>query len=59
MHEGSNSPGLTLSFKAQCLPQIERGGCVWLGVMVLHRHRAVFWYAFGIAYLNSRGAGLF
>ena len=53
--------GLTLSFKAQCLPQIERGGgeCVWLGVMVLHRHRAIFRFAFGIAYLNSRGVGLF
>ena len=54
--------GLTLSFKAQCLPQIERGrggGGVWLGVMVLHRHKAIFRFAFGIACLNSRGVGLF
>ena len=35
-----------------------RGGSVWLGVMLLHRHRAIIWYAFGVAWLNSRGVGL-
>ena len=34
------------------------GGCVWLGVMLLHRHRAIIWYAFGVAWLNSGGVGL-
>ena len=57
-----------MMFKAsgmQCLPQIKlnvslklRRGCVWLGVMMLHRHRAIIWYAFGVAWLNSRGVGL-
>ena len=23
--------------------------------MLLHRHRAIIWYAFGVAWLNSRG----
>ena len=23
-------------------------GCVWLGVMLLHRHRAIIWFAFGV-----------
>ena len=50
--------GLRMSFKAQCLPQIEKG-CVWLVVMLLHRHRAINWYAFEVAWLNSRGVGLF
>ena len=49
--------GLPLSFKAQCLPQI-KGGCVWLGAMLLHRHGAIVWYAFGVAWLNYRGVGL-
>ena len=39
--------GLPLSFKAQCLSQI-KGVCVWLGVMLLHRHRAIIWFAFGV-----------
>ena len=26
--------------------------------MLLHRHRAIIWYAFGVAWLNSRGAGV-
>ena len=38
---------LPLSFKAQCL-----------GVMVLHRHRAIIWGAFGVVWLNSRGGGV-
>ena len=25
--------------------------------MLLHRHRAIIWYAFGVAWLNSRGWG--
>ena len=29
--------GLPLSFKAQCLPEI-KGGCVWLGALLLHRY---------------------
>ena len=24
-----------------------RGGCVWPGAMLLHRHGAIIWYAFG------------
>ena len=35
-----------------------RRGCVWLGAMFLHRHGAIVWYAFGVAWLNSRGVGL-
>ena len=27
--------------------------------MLLHRHRAILWFAFGLAGLNSRGVGLF
>ena len=52
--------GLPLSFKAQCLPQIKGGGgsCVWLVVMLLHRHRAIIWFAFGVAWLNFREVGL-
>ena len=26
--------------------------------MLLHRYRAIIWYAFGVAWLNSRGVGL-
>ena len=26
---------------------------------MLHRHRAIIWYAFGVALLNSREVGLF
>ena len=36
-----------------------RGVCVWLGVMLLHRYRAINWYAFGVGRLNSRGVWLF
>ena len=50
--------GLSLSFKAQCLRQIEGGLCL-LGGMLLHRHRAINWYAFGVDRLNSRGVCLF
>ena len=35
-----------------------RRGCVWLAVMLLHRHRAIMWYALGVVRLNSRGVGL-
>ena len=28
-------------------------------VMLLHRHRVIIWYVFGVAWLNSRGVGLF
>ena len=34
------------------------GDCVWLGVMLLHIHRAIIWYSFRVAWLNSRGVGL-
>ena len=46
----------SLSFKAQCLPQIERGLCL-AGVMLLHRLRAIIWYTFGVAWLNCREGG--
>ena len=49
---------LSLSFKAQYLPQIERGLCL-AGVMLLHRHMAIIWCAFLVAWLNSRGVGCF
>ena len=26
--------------------------------MLLHRHRAIIWYAFGVAWLNSTGGGV-
>ena len=35
-----------------------RGASVKLSVMLLHRHRAIIWYAFGVAWLNFRGVGL-
>ena len=35
-----------------------RVGCVWLGAMLLHRHGAIVWYAFGVAWLNSQGSGV-
>ena len=31
------------------------GGLRQLSVMLLHRQRAIIWYAFGLAWLNSRG----
>ena len=34
-------------------------GCRPLSVLLLHRHRAIIWYAFGVAWLNSWGVGLF
>ena len=34
-----------------------RRASVKLSVMLFHRHRAIIWYAFGIAWLNSRGWG--
>ena len=50
-------PGLTRLSKLNVSLKL-RGRCVWLGVMLLHRHRAIIWYAFGVAWLNSRGVGL-
>ena len=46
-----------------CLTKLDislklRGVCVWQYVMVLHRHRAIIWGAFGVFWLNSRGLGL-
>ena len=34
------------------------GGLRQLSVMLLHRQRAIIWYAFGVASLNSRGGGV-
>ena len=34
-----------------------RGASVKLSVMLLHRHRAIIWYAFGKAWLNPGGGG--
>ena len=31
--------------------------CARLSFMLLHRHRAIIWYAFGVSWLNSRGWG--
>ena len=36
-----------------------RGASAKLSVMLFHRHRAIIWYAFGVACVNSRGVGLF
>ena len=36
-----------------------RGASVELSVLMLHRRRAIICYAFGVAWLNSRGMGLF
>ena len=36
-----------------------RKASVKLSFMLLHRHRAIILYAFGVAWLNSRGLGLF
>ena len=36
-----------------------RGASVELSVLLLNRHRAILWYAFGVAWLNSSGTGLF
>ena len=33
------------------------GASVKVGVSLLHRHRAISWHAFGVAWLNSRGRG--
>ena len=46
--------GFSLSFKLKFSLKW-RGNCVQLGVVLLHRHRAIVWYAFGVAWLNSRG----
>ena len=35
-----------------------RAASVELSVLLLHRHRAIIWYAFGVACLNSRRVGL-
>ena len=33
------------------------GASVKLSVMSLHRHRAIIWYAYGVAWLNSMEVG--
>ena len=33
------------------------GASVKVGVSLLHRHRAIGWHAFWVAWLNSRGRG--
>ena len=33
------------------------GASVKVGVSLLHRHRAISWHAFWVAWLNSRGRG--
>ena len=33
------------------------GASVKVGVSLLHRHRAISWHAFWVAWLNSRGKG--
>ena len=48
--------GLSLSSKLSVSFTL-RKICVYLGVMLLYRHRAIIWYAFGVAWLNSRGWG--
>ena len=58
--------GLVLSFCTEAYPCLSkltvslklRKVCVYLGVMLLHRHRAITWYAFGVAWLISRELGL-
>ena len=42
-------PGLTPVFQSSMVSLKFRRGCVWLGVMFLHRHRAIIWYAFRVA----------
>ena len=37
---------------------IQKNHSVKLSVMLLHRYGAIVWYAFGVAWLNSRGLGL-
>ena len=37
---------------------IQKNHSVKLSVMLLHRYRAIVWYAFGVAWLNFRGLGL-
>ena len=46
---------LSLSFKPQCFPQIERGLCLARCHTVAQTQG--IWYAFGVAWLNSRGLG--
>ena len=31
---------------------------VYLDVILLHRHRTIMWYSFGVGWLNSRGVGV-
>ena len=37
---------------------IQKNHSVKLSVMLLHRYGAIVWYAFRVAWLNSRGVGL-
>ena len=34
------------------------GASIRVGVSLLHRHRAISWYAFGVAWLSSGGGGV-
>ena len=52
MHEGGNRPARPANF-------FLGGASVKLSVMLLHRHRAIIWYTFGVACLNSMEVGLF
>ena len=52
MHEGGNRPARPANL-------FLGGASVKLSVMLLHRHRAIIWYTFGIAWLNSMEVGLF
>ena len=46
-----------MSFKLNVSLKV-RGG-VWLGAMLLHRHRAIVWYVFGLAWLvKFQGSGV-
>ena len=45
-----------LSFGAKCLPQMEEVLSIW-DVVLLPRHRAFTWYAFGVDSLICWGGG--
>ena len=49
--------GLPLSFKAQCLPQIEGALCL-AGCHVVAQTQGYHLVCTGVAWLNSRGVGL-
>ena len=52
-------PGLIPVFQSSVSPSNSGRVCVWLGVILLHIHRAIIWCAFGVAWLYSMGAWLF